>query len=212
MEIVTLKRNRKIVSGTLVLLGLLPLYTYWTGTPLSKLNLSHLATAGLTIVLAYGIGALYDVFCLNRKSHTKNNDNIKLRLLSIGRTTPISPQKREELLAGSALMATFYNLVDSNDSLKEKAQRVRDNGLVWTSVADVVVVGVASICLNFPLWLFTRYANFLYWAAASAVLAIISALIVHPRVVRRHISLSNDQLDFIDTQMKREAQTKVNAL
>lgn len=216
MDTGTLKKLRSVVPGTLIILGLVPLYTYCSGTPLSELSKGDWLRAGVTTVAAYAVGMLYNVYCVralfNRKSHKRITENIKRRLLSIGRTTPITNEKRQALLAGSALMDTFYFLVDSKDSLKEKAKLVRDNGLAWSSIADIVVLGVVFACLYFPLWLFTHYSLFLCWGAISGVLALASALLFHPRAERRHIALSNEQLDFIQTQMKEEVRAKVNAL
>jgi hypothetical protein len=193
-----------------------PLYTYWTSTPLSELSKGDWLLAGAMSIVAYAIGMLYNVYCVralfNRNSHKRITDNIKRRLLSIGRTTPITDEKLQALLAGGALMDTFYSLVDSKDSLKEKAKLVRDNGLAWSSIADIVVLGAVFACLYFPLWLFTHYSLFLYWGVFSGVLALASALLFHPQTERRHIALSNEQLDFIQTQMKEEVQAKVNAL
>jgi len=167
-------------------------------------------------VVAYALGMLYNVYCVralfNRKSHKRITENIRQRLLSIGRTAPITGDKRQDLLAGSALMDTFYSLVDSQDSLKEKGKLVRDNGLAWSSIADVVVLGVVFACFYLPLWFVTNYSLFLYWGAISVVLALPSALLFHPRTEQRHIALSNEQLDFIQTQMKEEVEKKVNSL
>lgn len=216
MDTGTLKKLRSVVPGTLIILGLVPLYTYWTGTHLGELSKGDWLLAGVMSVVAYAIGMLYNVYCIralfNRNSHKRITENIKQRLLSIGRTAPITDEKRQALLAGSALMDTFYALIDSKDSLKEKAKLVRDNGLAWSSIADIVVLGVVFACLYLPLWLFTHYFLFLYWGAISGVLALASALLFHPRTERRHIALSNEQLDFIQTQMKEEVQAKVNSL
>jgi len=158
MDTGTLKKLRSAVPGTLIILGLVPLYTYWTGTPLIELSKGEWLLAGVVSVVAYAIGMLYNVYCVralfNRNSHKRIRQNIKRRLLSIGRTTPITDEKRQALLAGSALMDTFYSLVDSEDSLKEKAKLVRDNGLAWSSIADIVVLGVVFACLYLPLWAF----------------------------------------------------------
>lgn len=200
----------------MIIVGFVPVYTYWTGAPLSELNRGDWLIAGTISVIAYAIGMLYNVYCVralfNRSSHKRITENITRRLLSMGRTTPITDEKRQALLAGGALMDTFYSLVDSRDSLKEKAKLVRDNGLAWSSMADIVVLGAVFACLYFPLWLFTHYSLFVYWAAISGVLALVSALLFHPQTERRHIALSNEQLDFIQTQMENEVQAKVNAL
>lgn len=216
MDTGTLKKLRSVVPGSLIILGLVPLYTYWTETPLSELSKGDWLLAGVMSIVAYAVGMLYNVYCVralfNRKSHNRITANIKQRLLAMGRTTPTTDEKRQALMAGSALMDTFYSLVDSKDSLKEKGKLVRENGLAWSSIADVTVLGVLFACFYLPLWFFKNYPPFLYWGAISAILALLSALFFHPRAEQRHIALSNEQLDFIQTQMKDEVEKKVNSL
>ena len=216
MDTGTLKKLRAAVPGTLILLGLVPLYTYFTGTPLSEISPTGWLITGAMAVVAYAVGMLYNVYCVralfNRRSHERITENIKRRLLTMGRTSPTNDEKREELMAGTALMNTFYSLIDSTDSLKEKGKLVRENGLVWSSVADVVVLGSLVASFYFPVWLFISYAPFLYWAVLSVILALISGFLLHPKVEHRHIELSNEQLDFIESQLKDEVVKKVNAL
>jgi hypothetical protein len=200
----------------LIILGLVPLYTYCTGVPLSELSKGDWLLVGVMSVVAYAVGMLYNVYCVralfNRNSHDRITRNIKQRLLAMGRTAPITVEKRQALLAGTALMDTFYSLVDSKESLKEKAKLVRENGLAWSSIADVAVLGALFACFYLPLWFFTNYSLFLYWCAISAVFALFSAFFLHTRAEQRHIALSNEQLDFIQTQMKNEVEKKVNSL
>jgi hypothetical protein len=216
MDTGTLKKLRSVVPGTLIILGLVPLYTYWTGTPLSELKKGDWLIAGIVSVAAYAVGMLYNVYCVralfNRKSHARITENIKQRLLAIGCTTPLTEERRQALLTKSGLMDTFYALVDSKESLKEKAKLVRDNGLLWSSIADITVLGILFACLYLPLWCFTRHSTFLYWGTTSTVLALLCGLVFHPRAEARHIQLSNEQLNFIETQMKDEVKEKVNAL
>jgi hypothetical protein len=43
-------------------------------------------------------------------------------------------------------------------------------------------------------------------------LGLISGAILHPRSVKEHINLSNEQIGFIDTNYKKELQEKVTGL
>jgi len=216
MDIGTLKKLRAIVPGTLIMLGALPMYTYVTDEPLSSIQALDWLLAGAAAVVAYVLGAIYNVYCLramfNRNSHARITANIKHRLLAMGRTMPLTDARREELLRGNDLMDVFYALIDSRESLKERAKLVRDNGLVWSSIADVVVLGVVFASLYIPLWLIVDYAPFKIWGFASGALTLLAGFLFHPQAERRHIQLSNEQLNFIATQMKGEVETKVNAL
>lgn len=216
METGTLKKLRAAVPGTLLLLGAMPLYTFVTGNPLNAPQSADLFSAGVGVALSYVLGAVYNLYCLravfNGRSHSRITTNIKKRLLEMGRTTPLTDLRRDELLRGNQLMDVFYALIDSNDSLKERAKLVRDNGLIWSSIADVTVLGTVFTALYLPLWFITGYMQFLLCSGTSAVLALMAGVFLHPRAERKHIQLGNDQLDFIYTQMRNEVTKKVNAL
>jgi hypothetical protein len=213
MDIGLLKKLRAVVPGTILMLGAIPLYTFWTGKPLSSIELTHLLGGG---VIAYGLGAIYNLFCLravfNGRSHARIGANIKSRLLSIGRTQPLTDARREELLRGKELMDVFYALVDSQESLKVRAKMVMENGIVWSSIADFVVLGIMFAALYFPLSFIVDYRPFLDWAIVATAAALVAGFVLHPLAERKHIRLGNDQLDFIETQMKPQAELKINAL
>jgi hypothetical protein len=216
MDIGTLKKLRAVVPGTLLMAGAVPLYTFWTGKTLSSIQGADLVSAGVATVVAYALGAIYNLWCLravfNGRSHARIGANIKRRLLVIGRTQPLTDARREELLSGKELMDVFYALVDSQESLKVRAKMVYENGLLWSSVADCVVLGIMFAALYFPLWLILGYRPFLDGAIVATAVALLAAFVLHPRAEKRHIRLSDDQLDFIATQMKPQAELKINAL
>ena len=214
MDTGTLKKLRSIVPGTLLIVGAIPLYTFWTRKPLSSIEGIDWIFVGAGLIAAYVLGAIYNLLCLravfNGRSHARITANIRSRLLDM-RTLPLTNARREELSRGSEVMDVFYALVDSDETLKERAKLVRDNGLHWSTIADVTVLGVAFASLYVALWFTTGYAPFLYWCAGSAIFAVVSALL-HPLEERRHVELVNAQLDFISNQMKGQAEQKINAL
>jgi hypothetical protein len=214
MDTATLKKLRSIIPGTLLIAGAIPLYTFWTKKPLGSIQGVDWIFVGAGLVAAYVLGAVYNLLCLraafNGKSHARITANIKNRLLTL-RTLPLSNARREELCRRGEVMDVFYALVDSDDTLKERAKLVRDNGLHWSTIADVVVLGVAFTSLYVALWFTTDYTPFLYWCVASAILTLVG-LLLHPLAERRHVQLSNTQLEFIANQMRVEAEQKIDAL
>jgi len=172
--------------------------------------------AGTGLVASYVLGAIYNLYCLraifNGKSHAKITTNIKQRILEIGRTVPFTDERKDQLLRGSELMDVFYSLVDSNDTLKERAKLVRDNGLKWSTVADVTVLGTMFAALYLPLWFTTGYALFMVWGLGAAAVASIAGALLHPRTENKHVQLGNNQLDFIAQHLKDQVSQKVNSL
>ena len=216
MDTGKLKTLRTLVPGTLLLIESVPVYTFLFGTSLTSIKSIGWPFAGAGLVGAYVLGAIYNLTCFRRmfngKSHSKITSNIKKQLLDIGRTKLLTEVQRNELLRGKKLMDVFYALIDSNESLKERSKLVRDNGLVWSSIADLVVLGTVFGAIYVPLSLITHYSLFLIWGAISGLIAFIAAKTLHPLAEKKHIKLSNDQLDFIATQMKDKVTEKVDAL
>ena len=215
MDVGTLKKFRAIVPGALILVGAIPAYTFLIGKPLSAIQAIDLIFFGVGAVLAYALGTLYNLFCLravfNGKSHERITQNIKARLLEL-RTAPLTPDRKQQLLTGNELMNVFYAMVDSNDSLKERAKLVRDNGLVWSSIADATVLGVAFAALYLTLGFTTNHRPFFEWGIGAGIIAFVAGGLLHPVAERRHIQLGNAQLEFIATQTTADAQQRVNAL
>src|SRR2546425_5423099 len=99
MDTGTLKKLRAIVPGTMLMLGVVPLYAFSSGRPLSSFQGVDWLFAGGVAVAAYVLGAIYNLYCLravfNRNSHARITANIKIRLLTIGRTAPLANARRE---------------------------------------------------------------------------------------------------------------------
>jgi hypothetical protein len=212
MEIEKLKILRTLFPGTLILLGLLPAYVYFTKDPVEI----GWTLAGVGMVISYGLGTIYNLYCLrkvfNWRSHERITDNIKQRLLKIGRTLPVTRERAEEILKTRSLMDIFYKLVDSDNTLKERAKLVRENGFAWGSIADVVVLGTVFAALYLPWWLATAYSPFLIMSLICGVAAIVGRAFLHPWAEKRHIRLGNEQLDFIELHLRQEAINMVNRL
>jgi len=216
MDTDTLKKIRSAFPGGLIILGFTPLYTYITATQISDISPASWLITGALVVAAYGLGMIYNVYCVralfNHCSHKKITDNIKQRLIAMGRTSPISSAKREQLMNSTVLMDIFYSLIDSKESLKEKSKLVRENGLIWGCAADLTVLGSLFSIFYFPVYLSTNYPLFLYWITTSLITSLVFAFIIHPKTEIRHIELSNEQLDYIESQLKKEVTEKVDVL
>lgn len=216
MDVGTLKNLRSVWPGVLILTGGLPLFAYVTNSTIDFSEGLQWSTLGLGLAVATVIGYAYNLYCFravfNRRSHTRITDNIKRRLLDMGRTAPLTPERRTALLSSGQLMLVFYSLVDTNNTLQERAKLVRSNGIVWSSIADAVVLGAVFCVLYLPIWYVTKDEQFLTWSIASGGIALLAALILHPAAEKRHIALGNDQLNFIESQLKPELIKKVDAL
>ena len=201
----TLKWLRLFVPGVLLFLVLPPLFLKtWDLSALADrfASLDLLRDSAVVVVL----GALYTLLNLRRpalrSSLRRINDNIKDHLLgSCSGYTEIS-QAAAKLRNGRTLMHVFYRFIDRDPSLQEKAKAVRFNGLLWTSIADVATIGVLSALAYLIAFAIHDRSHYLGMSLASAIAFLVSYLLLMPLVVRHHIDLSNEQLEFIDQQFR----------
>ncbi len=115
-------------------------------------------------------------------------------------------------MEGRELMDAFYSLVDSNNTLKERAKLVRNNGLVWSSAADATVIGTIFAVLYIAVGFWMDFKPFLGWAFTFGVVALVAGVFLHPRAEQKHVQLGNAQLSFISQHLNDEATEMVNKL
>jgi hypothetical protein len=209
MELSNLKLLRKIVPGVYIIGCSYPFLPNLSNV------YSHDASPFIVICVGAVIGFVYDALgwrrLRNRKSHQRINDNIKDLLIEYGLTRPASAEEVEKLKSSTNLRSVFYQLVDNDPSLIEKSRNVRDNGLFWTSTADVALIScVYTWIYCFSVWLLSEH-----YASVGLIIGaigLISGCFLHPLAVNKHIALSNEQIQHIVLTKKKELEEKVNGL
>lgn len=217
MELSRLKILRKIVPGTVFLFFSVPVYQYFT-EEIFKIDESlRFSLEGYGAVLAIIIGSLFGTLKIrsmrNRKTHKEINDNIKSRLITEG----LAEEKTEEEIAkvknSRELMHVFYHIIDNDESLKEKSKLVRDNGLIWTSTADIAILSCFFSWVYLLMILILGVDGLLVSSGLMiGSIGLISGEVLHPRTVKEHINLGNQQIDFILTNHRDELQRRVTGL
>jgi hypothetical protein len=211
----TLKWLRLFVPGVLLFLVLPPLFLEtWDVSALAErfASLDLLRDSVVVIVL----GALYAVLNLRkpalRSSLLRINDNIKDSMLrSCSGHTDIL-RAATKLRSGRTLMHVFYKFIDRDPTLQEKAKRVRFNGLIWTSVADIATIGLLGAVTYLIAFGIDDRSHYLGMSLACAMAFLVSYFLLLPLVVRHHIDLSNEQLEFIDQQFRRDLCTELRRI
>ncbi|MBA7664365.1 hypothetical protein ES703_72423 [subsurface metagenome] len=216
MELSTLKTYRKIVPGATFISFLIPAYLFFTDQ-VFEIDEAKFVFGGFGLVLAIIIGTCFSSLKIrslrNKKTHTEIITNIKNKLIKNGLTRTVDAEEKKKVIEGRQLMNVFYYFIDNDESLKEKSKLVRDNGLFWTSTADVAILGCFFTWLYFLLILFFGAEPLLVFAGLSiGFIGLLSGAILHPLSVRNHIVLGNEQLEFIFTNYKKELQDKINGL
>lgn len=158
-----------------------------------------------TIAIVF-IGVLYYIFHIRyvlwKPFNERIQNNIKNRLLKrYGKH--LNQEQIVELKKGRKLMNIFYQIIDNDKSLTEKANRVRFNGLIWTSMMDIAIISfIGSIIFWIKYFFETENNNSIFaWCLLAATIIFIGLTEIS---TRKHLSLSNEQLDMICQLHKQE--------
>jgi hypothetical protein len=208
MEQTTLKYLRVLIPGLIILIGLLPIKNQLVGFGVNLDGLDY----NYTLLFAITLGAIYYQLNIQRlitsHSHYLINKNIYDGLLKTY-SKNIDDNIRKDILKKGSYMRVFYRIIDNDESLKQKANLVRFNGIFWTSSADIFIISLIYSCL-YHFNVLTTTNNI----ALSKALVIImwSALFLHIISVRKHIKLGNEQLKVIDQLYKNDVEMKIDSI
>ena len=150
-------------------------------------------------LLAFVVGVPYELFDLRALASNftwaRVKRNLDRRLVDAYNGAMTSEQR--DALEGPPLHAIFYELLDSNDSLKSKAVGVRWSGFRVTLLADIVVLSQVAAPACLALGFVTEKAAHFSWALGVAIAWAIFDSLLLPRSLEKHLQLSNEQVDFI---------------
>ncbi len=168
----------------------------------------------LVIAAIYVAGTIYrisNIRCLLWSPLLKSiNSNIKSKLFS-AYPSDIRDDEKVKLLQGRSMMNIFYHFVDNDSSLSEKAKLVRFNGVLCTSTIDGAIILSIGAFIAFAYWLGTNDQVFYRDLGLILIgMAIFCASLIYP-VIKRHINLSNDQLEFITQNYKEKLIKKIQS-
>jgi len=190
-----LKIMRLLVPGVFIFLLLYPLKQ--GGFSLDGL-LDIDTKNAFYLTCVFVLGAVYKTFeartILFKESLAEVHKNIKARLLAPFLGDPnVAPIKDWE---PRAFLKVFYNIVDNDPSLTEKTKDIYENGLLWSSYADLGVVSLFGVFLYLLAYYFTRLTDYLV-VLGILVALFFFALVLIKISVGKHKKLSDSQLEVI---------------
>lgn len=191
MEQKTLKYLRVFIPGFVLLLGLYPIYNHYYSEVLDIQGLHVMYISFISLLL----GAVYYQLNIQRlitnPSHYFITKNILDKLIS-AYGKEVTKEQRKTLLYKEAYMTTFYKVIDNDESLKRKGENVKFNGIFWTSTADIALI---FIVLYFIYKYFFQDIENVESIISFLLYTSIIAFILHLISVKKHINLSNKQLN-----------------
>jgi hypothetical protein len=208
----TLKNLRFVVSGIILVAALLPLFA--TDLTFAWLKTELVSLQGLLyVVVIFPAGWLYYLSNLRkafiRESLQQIHANINDQMLAPCLSDPLINGAQKQLREGRELLNIFYRFVDSDNSLKTRAGNVRFNGLMWTSVADSQAIATIFV-LAYPIrFALGRHVCYLWLGLFCGLWFLVCEHLWMPIVTKRHIQLSNEQLDFIQQHFQKELCSKL---
>lgn len=201
MSMETLKTLRIIIPGMMFLLVSLPLFfpeQLDTETILGFLG-DVKGLAQITIVAV--LGSLYYVLDVReqvlRDYRRKTEDNIQTKLLGFFEDDLVISNASEKLKEGELLFDVFYEIIDNDKSLTQRANIVRLNGLIWSSSADLAIISLLAADIYGIAYIFTHKQNFLYLLGVLIVVYLISRFLLLRLLTKKQIKLTQRQFDFI---------------
>jgi hypothetical protein len=126
----------------------------------------------------------------------------------------------QEPIAGAAdylredrrLLDVFYHFTDNKESLKERAKGVYLNGLLWSTMADAMAAALFLAFTSIVVYLLFWRDYYLVAAIVALALYALAAWALMPLVVRRHIELGNEQINFMRTLYESELRSQLENL
>ncbi len=223
MENTTLKRLRVIIPGVIILLLLLLLI--YDLLPLFFVEnnkhpvFSFLSIIGLSVstILAIFFGALYKLSNLRWVFFQKPIENIRGNIKAHFQKKFISePEILSKICAlenDKPIMNIFFDFIDNDNSLSEKAKNVRFNGIFLSSIADIMILALIFGPIYLIAYIYYNHSIYLVWTSIALTILFILCL-VHflPKTTKDHIDLSNEQLDLITRKYTTELRDELDKL
>ena len=213
MGMTALKIWRLIIPGIFILLLLLSvIQESFSELTITFTNFQLKDTIYTILVIAFG-GLYYILHIRNLLWNPYLNrvqNNIKDTLLNPYKQQ-LNKQQENYLRDGRKLMHIFYHFIDNDNSLLEKAKRVRFNGLIWTSTIDLTIIAACGSLLFWVKFIIETNSYNLWMALMLLILALVSFGLIQ-LTTKHHLSLSNEQLEIICQSYRPKLEKEVYEL
>ncbi len=201
----------------MILLLLIPLRreTFDLESVVESLSATDALVRGVAAIVcgaAYYFSRLREYFLAD--AYHRIRENIKTRLLAACLGDPQVAAAADRLRERRRLLdGVFYHFIDADRSLTEKAQRVRFNGLIWSSAGDLSAISTFGVFLYWgAAILYEPRPHFIWIAAILFAIERIATQLLVPRLTGRHLDLQNEQLDYMTTILRYQLCARLKQL
>lgn len=205
MEQSTLNTLRIFVPGSIFVLCAIVLGLVTDLFQLPKPDLDTLMKSIFVLI----IGVVYRFTPLrswiNKSYHNQVNENIRSKIVSISGL--VDDKNR---FSWNKIRRIFYDIVDHDESLKVKGQRVMFNGILWTSAADLTAISI--LFLGYSLILIVSEVQNAGYAAIIYFVSGLVGFIGSVFTTEKHLELGNEQLDLMEEKYQDEIRDRVSRI
>ena len=217
MELGTLKKLRVVVPAILLALvfapALLHVFNLYLRDSLPEGLLGDGVKYAL-ILLFLPLGYVYDSIQARRSLNGASHERISIYVESELRHA-LQPMQAKALqaipLGDRRWKRLLFRLVDRDPTLKELATRIRDNGLRWTTAADIGLIFIPGGLLNGLVGSHIHSFGFVYWGMALIATGFLSILMIVP-LEKRHIEYCGEQQQHIIGFLRSELETDFRSI
>jgi hypothetical protein len=142
---------------------------------------------------------------INKSYFDRVNENIRSQMVAMAGLID-----NKKLYTWGRLRRVFYDIVDHDESLKVKGQRVMFNGLIWTSCADLTAISV--LFLGYSLILVVSQVHDAAYAALAYFAFALVGFVGSIKTTEKHIELGNEQLDLMEEKYARQIRDRLQQI
>jgi hypothetical protein len=204
-----LKFLRTIVPGIILLLIFSPFVIYKFDDLIEKnfsgnFGIISIFALPFITIFVYFFGGLYYALDIRRKLYPKFNidseKNIILRFLQFYNSRQNTNIQYSQIQAEEQkLLHFFYKFVDKDETLSNKAMDVYQNGIWWSTSVDLANFSFLGFLFYFFVFLSTKQLCWIFLSITLLFIFFIFAILFQPYILKKHIKLSDGQIDFIFT-------------
>jgi hypothetical protein len=154
-------------------------------------------------------GALYYISPLrmwvNAPHHNRISERIRSRLVEM-----TGYSDRKDKYTWKKLRPLFFDLIDQDESLKQKAKLAYFNGLIWTSFADATGLAILFAFIS-ALFFWIGIEDALIAGTVFALIAVIS-VVGSLITTSKQLSIGAEQIEVIEYKYKSNVEKRLNDL
>jgi hypothetical protein len=201
MEKKTLKIWRLFLPGVIFLLYSFPVLFKTNLIESLRNSLGEYLFYSCILIIVIIFGGIYYIIGFRnifwRKIVMSLHDNIRINFINYFQTNKAIINSIKNL-NDSELMSIFYKLIDDDESLRDKQNDVRLNGLILTGVIDAQLISLLFLVIYVFFYLVKKSLCYFYFLIASISLYLISELLKR-KLIKKHLEYQNEQLIAIKT-------------